>query len=89
MFCVDSNSNKHNVSNSLAAASAAISMGFGLSEIALGLSKFKNDTGRLGVEKLTNELTLIDDSYNANPSSMKAALDVLSLRSGHKVAVLG
>jgi UDP-N-acetylmuramoyl-tripeptide--D-alanyl-D-alanine ligase len=80
---------KHNVSNSLAAASAAISMGFGLSEIALGLSKFKNDTGRLGVEKLTNELTLIDDSYNANPSSMKAALDVLSLRSGHKVAVLG
>jgi len=79
----------HNVSNCLAAAAAAIAVGIDPDSILKGLTKLKSTEGRLHINKLTQNLTLIDDSYNANPASMKASLDVLSLRPGFRVAVLG
>jgi len=80
---------EHNVLNALAAAAAAISIGFELQNIADGLVKLKPASGRLNVVRLQKNISLIDDSYNANPDSMKASLDVLALRKGVKVAVLG
>ena len=79
----------HNVSNSLAAAAAAVAVGLSLELIAQGLSSFESSTGRLETTKLGDDVLLIDDSYNANPDSMIAALNVLSLYEGFTVAVLG
>jgi UDP-N-acetylmuramoyl-tripeptide--D-alanyl-D-alanine ligase len=80
---------QHNILNSLAASAAAIHLGFDLSEIAQGLEKLSTVAGRLMSIPCSEGLMIIDDSYNANPASMKAALDVLALRTGFKVAVLG
>lgn len=79
----------HNVSNSLAAASAAIHLGFDLETISKGLAKLSESAGRLMSIPCSESLVVIDDSYNANPTSMKAAIDVLSLKAGYKIAVLG
>lgn len=79
----------HNVANSLAAAAAAIHLGFDLQSIATGLAKLNASKGRLLSISCTDSLVVIDDSYNANPSSMRAAIDVLTLKRGIKVAVLG
>jgi UDP-N-acetylmuramoyl-tripeptide--D-alanyl-D-alanine ligase len=79
----------HNIANSLAAAAAAIAVGVSLELIAHGLFNLKSFSGRLEATKLKHDLHLIDDSYNANPDSMIAALNVLSLYDGQKVAVLG
>lgn len=78
----------HNVANSLAASAAAIHLGFDLKTIANGLAKLNASRGRLMTIPCSNQLVVIDDSYNANPSSMRAAIDVLSLKEGFKVAVL-
>ena len=80
---------EHNVLNSLAAAAAAISEGFELQSIADGLGKLMPASGRLNIIRLQQNISLIDDSYNANPASMKASLDVLALQKGVKIAVLG
>jgi len=80
---------EHNISNSLAAAAAALSVGINLHQIGKGLSKLESVSGRLKMIRISPNLALIDDSYNANPASMKASLDVLCLQNGHKVAVLG
>lgn len=79
----------HNVLNSLAAAAAAIAVGLSLVQIKSGLENSANDSGRLHAIDLSNGTRVIDDSYNANPSSMKAALDVLALYEGKTCAVLG
>ena len=80
---------QHNILNSLASSAAAIHLGFDLSVIAAGLEKMTAVSGRLMSIPCSERLLIIDDSYNANPASMKAALDVLALRTGFKVAVLG
>lgn len=80
---------QHNILNSLASSAAAIHLGFDLSVIATGLEKLSAVSGRLMSIPCSERLVIIDDSYNANPASMKAALDVLALRTGFKVAVLG
>jgi len=80
---------EHNVHNSLAAASAAVCLGFELAVISEGLASLESSKGRLNTINLRNGITLVDDSYNANPASMRASLDVLNLRSGAKIAVLG
>lgn len=80
---------RHNVSNALAAAAAAIACGLDLDLIASGLSCSKFEPGRLSRKTLSGGGVVIDDTYNANPESMKAALDVLSLSAGKTVAVLG
>ena len=82
-------SGQHNVANSVAAAAAALAVGVDLTTIAAGLASIKNDSGRLERMLLADGSLILNDSYNANPASMIAALDVLALQSGPKIAVLG
>jgi UDP-N-acetylmuramoyl-tripeptide--D-alanyl-D-alanine ligase len=81
---------RHNVANALAAAAAAHALGIGGADIASGLAAFRPRAGRLETVALEDGVLLIDDSYNANPLSMKAALAVLAESGGgRKLAVLG
>jgi len=79
----------HSVRNALAAASCAIAAGAGLEQIAKGLALVKPVAGRLNARQIDNNVTLFDDTYNANPDSFKAAIDVLSSSGGYKVLVMG
>ncbi|WP_227430246.1 UDP-N-acetylmuramoyl-tripeptide--D-alanyl-D-alanine ligase [Psychrobacter sp. I-STPA6b] len=78
----------HNVSNALAVASCADALGISLKEIASGLSQVQPTKGRLARVMLGRHC-LIDDTYNANPHSVRAAAAVLAGQTGHKVMVLG
>lgn len=81
---------RHNVSNALAAAAAATVLGVELKEIAAGLESFKPCPGRMELLELPGDIVVLEDSYNANPLSVHAALDALhDLGSrGRRVAVL-
>jgi UDP-N-acetylmuramoyl-tripeptide--D-alanyl-D-alanine ligase len=79
----------HNVSNALAATAAALAMGVTLPVIARGLAAFGGVKGRLQRKPGFNSALVIDDTYNANPASMKAAVDVLAARPGPRLLVLG
>ncbi|MDC8445349.1 MAG: UDP-N-acetylmuramoyl-tripeptide--D-alanyl-D-alanine ligase [Nitrosomonas sp.] len=79
----------HNVRNGLAAAAAAVALGVSGSTIAAGLERFKGVQGRLQIKQGRNRSVLIDDSYNANPESVKAALAVLAAAAGKRILVLG
>jgi UDP-N-acetylmuramoyl-tripeptide--D-alanyl-D-alanine ligase len=78
----------HQIDNALAAAACANELGVNLSLIKEGLEKTKTEKGRLQLLE-SNHFTILDDSYNANPHSMKAAIDTLQSFSGEKIAVLG
>ncbi|MFW5439751.1 MAG: UDP-N-acetylmuramoyl-tripeptide--D-alanyl-D-alanine ligase [Methylophilaceae bacterium] len=69
---------KHNVSNALAAATVAVTLGISNADIALGLNKFSGVSGRLNSLAGYQDAIVIDDTYNANENSMKAAVDVLA-----------
>jgi UDP-N-acetylmuramoyl-tripeptide--D-alanyl-D-alanine ligase len=79
----------HNIGNALAAAAAASAAGASLEQIALGLADFRAVAGRLQLKAGTRGSWIIDDSYNANPSSVRAALEVLRSLSGATWLVLG
>ena len=79
----------HNVRNALAAAACAHAIGIKTSTIAEGLSAFRPYTGRLQVKRAANGATVIDDSYNANPDSVRAAIDVLASCPAPTALVLG
>ena len=79
----------HNVSNALAATAAALSMHIPLPLIAHGLAAFGGVKGRLQRKPGFNRALILDDTYNANPASMKAAIDVLAARTGTRLLVLG
>ncbi|HXZ59007.1 MAG TPA: UDP-N-acetylmuramoyl-tripeptide--D-alanyl-D-alanine ligase [Steroidobacteraceae bacterium] len=79
----------HNVANALAAAAAAASAGAGLEHIVAGLSKVRAVPGRLQFRRCLGGGWLIDDSYNANPSSVRAAIEVLASLPGRRWLVLG
>jgi len=79
----------HNVRNALAAAACAHAAGIQAATIAAGLSAFRPYTGRLQVKQARGGLTVIDDSYNANPDSVRAAIDVLAACTPPTVLVLG
>ncbi len=82
----------HNVKNSLAAVACALAAGVPLADIARGLEAFEPVKGRsraLSVILPSHTLTLVDDSYNANPDSVRAAIDVLAGLSGPRLLVLG
>ena len=79
----------HNVRNALAAAACAHAAGIPSDVIGAGLAAFRTYTGRLQVKKTPAGATLIDDSYNANPDSVRAAIDVLSSCEGPTALVLG
>ncbi|MEH6358216.1 MAG: UDP-N-acetylmuramoyl-tripeptide--D-alanyl-D-alanine ligase [Pseudomonadales bacterium] len=80
---------QHNITNALAAAAATSEMGASLNDIKAGLETVTAVAGRLISTTLSNGARIIDDSYNANPESLRAAIDVLSQCEGHKVLVLG
>jgi UDP-N-acetylmuramoyl-tripeptide--D-alanyl-D-alanine ligase len=69
---------RHNVRNALAAASLALALGVSLDAIAQGLNAARPVAGRLVAHELDNGAVLIDDSYNANPGSLAAAIDTLA-----------
>ena len=82
----------HNVKNALAAAAAALAAGCPLGAIAQGLESFVAVSGRSQVKlwrRGADAVTLIDDSYNANPDSVRAAIDVLASLPGPRWLVLG
>ena len=79
----------HNVSNALAAASAALALNVSLENIATGLSNFAGVKGRLQTKQGFAGGKVIDDTYNANPMSMKAAIDVLKASAGQRIFVMG
>lgn len=84
---------KHNVMNALAASAVAVALGVANVDIVNGLSQFSGVRGRLNVLAGNNATTVIDDTYNANPDSMKAAIDVLAAQSinsnNHLIMVMG
>jgi UDP-N-acetylmuramoyl-tripeptide--D-alanyl-D-alanine ligase len=69
---------RHNVRNALAAASLALALSVSLDAIAQGLNAARPVAGRLVAHELDNGAVLIDDSYNANPGSLAAAIDTLA-----------
>jgi UDP-N-acetylmuramoyl-tripeptide--D-alanyl-D-alanine ligase len=79
----------HNACNALAATAAAIGLSIPLETIAAGLEKFGGVAGRMQRKPAKHGATLIDDTYNANPASMSAAIGVLARATGKRVLVLG
>ena len=79
----------HNVRNALAASAAASAAGVGLGAIARGLAAFHPVKGRLQKTRGRQGVAVLDDSYNANPDSVIAALEVLARANGAKFLVLG
>lgn len=79
----------HNVYNALAAAAAATAAGISTGSIAEGLHGFRGVPGRLQKKTGLNQSILIDDTYNANPDSMQAALNVLAKMPGKKILIMG
>ncbi len=80
---------RHNVSNAAAAAAAALAAGVNAQAVAEGLEAVEPVAGRLRQVEGPRGATLIDDSYNANPASLQAAIDVLAERAGRRYLVLG
>lgn len=83
---------RHNVKNSLAAAACALAAGVSADAVVAGLEAFKPVKGRsraLSLYVQGRECTLVDDTYNANPDSVRAAIDVLAELPGPRLLVLG
>jgi UDP-N-acetylmuramoyl-tripeptide--D-alanyl-D-alanine ligase len=83
---------RHNVRNSQAAVACALAAGIPLQAIAQGLAAFEPVKGRSRAAAISiggRAITLIDDTYNANPDSVRAAIDVLAELPGPRLAVLG
>ncbi len=79
----------HNLRNALGAAAAACAAGTEIEQIAAGLGAMKTVAGRLELKPAINGAFIVDDSYNANPSSLKAGLDAMRAFSGSRWLVLG
>ncbi|CAD5375671.1 UDP-N-acetylmuramoyl-tripeptide:D-alanyl-D-alanine ligase [Pseudomonas sp. OF001] len=80
---------EHNVANALAAAAAAHALGVGGAAIRAGLEALQPVKGRACAQLAPSGMRVIDDSYNANPAAIKAAIDILAGFSGRTVLVLG
>lgn len=79
----------HNTANAAAAAACAFALEIDIQSIREGLENFKNESRRLQLSEGFGGITLIDDTYNSNPGSMKAAIDVLASVPSKKVLVMG
>lgn len=79
----------HNVDNALVAIRAAIAVGCALEDCQQALANLTPVAGRLNVMTISDSLQLIDDSYNANVGSVKAAINMLAVYPGHRMLVLG
>ncbi|WP_429498606.1 UDP-N-acetylmuramoyl-tripeptide--D-alanyl-D-alanine ligase [Robbsia andropogonis] len=84
---------RHNLRNALAATAAAVATGVGVDAIRSGLQAFAPVNGRLQQKRATvgalAGASVIDDTYNANPDSMRAAIDVLAQAASPRVLVVG
>ena len=83
---------RHNVKNALAAAACALAAGGPLDAVRAGLEAFAPVKGRSQLRRITfhgRDATLVDDSYNANPDSVRAAIDVLAALPGPRWLILG
>lgn len=80
---------EHNVRNALAACACALAAGIPQDAIVRGLEAFAPVNGRLQRKQAVNGATVIDDSYNANPDSVRAAIDVLAQAAAPRILVLG
>ncbi len=80
---------EHNARNALAATAAAIALNVPLESIVAGLEKFGGVAGRLQRKSARGGAVVIDDTYNANPASLKAAIAVLAQAAGKRILVLG
>lgn len=80
---------RHNVLNALAASAASLAVGVSLDDIASGLSCIKPVQGRWQALQGPRGSRLVNDTYNANPASLRAALELLSQASGERWLVLG
>lgn len=79
----------HNIANAIAAAACAHALDVDVESIAEGLKNFEGEPGRLQISLGIGGAILIDDTYNANPGSMKAAIDVLASMPVKKILVMG
>jgi len=79
----------HNVLNAVASSAVAMEAGANLMHVKAGLESVKPVCGRLSLANGINQCKVLDDTYNASPSSFKAAIDVLTSFSGEKVLVAG
>jgi UDP-N-acetylmuramoyl-tripeptide--D-alanyl-D-alanine ligase len=79
----------HNARNALAASAVAVAAGVSLEKIKQGLESFAPVNGRMQAKKIDPNHTLIDDSYNANPDSVRAAIDALKQSGNISWLVLG
>ncbi len=79
----------HNVRNALAACAAALAIGVDVQAIVRGLESFAPVAGRLQKKQASNGALVIDDTYNANPDSVRAAIDVLASAPAPRMLVLG
>ena len=80
---------QHNVSNALCAAAAACAAGASLDDVRLGLATMRPVPGRLQFKTAPSGAWIVDDSYNANPSSMKAGIQVLANVDARRWLVMG
>ncbi len=80
---------RHNVLNALAATAATLAVGMDLDTIKAGLETIQPAPGRLQLHTLANGVNIIDDTYNANPVSLLAAVNTLAAFTGKKILVLG
>ncbi len=79
----------HNVQNALSAAAVGIALNLGIEQIAKGLASVEPVAGRLNWKTTREGARLLDDSYNANPTSLRAALNLLAALPGSRWLVLG
>lgn len=80
---------RHNARNALAAAAACLAAGVPLAAVVAGLNVFSGVKGRLQRRAGRNGAEILDDTYNANPDSVRAGIDVLAATIGRKLLVLG
>lgn len=80
---------RHNARNALAAASACLALGLSMDVVVEGLARFGGVKGRLQKQVGPQGCTILDDTYNANPDSMRAGIDVLTATVGRQILVLG
>lgn len=80
---------RHNLANATAACACAMQAGAGKEAVVAGLARYRPVAGRLKTHPAITGVTVIDDTYNANPASVRAAIDVLMRSDGLRVLVLG
>lgn len=80
---------RHNVANAMAAAAICLSMGAKMEDIKAGLLDMSGVKGRLNIHHVSDNIRVIDDSYNANVDSAKAAIDLLATFPGRRILIMG